>query len=141
MSETMDPGNRLARELRERYHVRGILILAAETGYITELRCAMPHCFAPDRGRFDPLGVPLGPWMPTREHFPLARRFKGGAADCASGPSGSPAEPRGAVAAVHIRYPDGPSADGNLANILAAAARIPTTSLFLPGERPAFVAA
>lgn len=77
MGEPMDPRNRLAQELRERYHVRGILILAAEAGYITELRCAMPCCFAPDRGGFDPLGVPLGPWMPTHEHFPLAKRFKG----------------------------------------------------------------
>jgi hypothetical protein len=37
----------------------------------------MPHCFAEARDHFIPLGVPLGPWMPTHEHFPLAKRFKG----------------------------------------------------------------
>ena len=67
----------MATELRQRYNVRGILITAAETGCITELRCAMPYCFASDSGRFDPLDRPLGPWMPTHEHFPLAKRDKG----------------------------------------------------------------
>lgn len=37
----------------------------------------MPYCFAADRGLFDPVDRPLGPWMPTHEHFPLAKRFKG----------------------------------------------------------------
>src|SRR5581483_5049301 len=72
-----EAGRSLARELRERHNVRGVLVLAAEQGHITELRCAMPHCFAADPGRFDPLGVPLGPWMPTHEHFRLAKRHKG----------------------------------------------------------------
>jgi hypothetical protein len=67
----------LASELKERYRVRGILVAAAEAGCITELCCAMPYCFAPEPGRFDPLDLPLGPWMPTHEHFPLAKRFKG----------------------------------------------------------------
>jgi hypothetical protein len=70
-------GKQVARELREHYRVRGVLITAAEAGYISALRCAMPHCFAPTRDHFDPLGLPLGPWMPTHEHFPLAKRFKG----------------------------------------------------------------
>jgi hypothetical protein len=75
--QEIEAGRTLARELRERYKVRGILIAAAEAGCITELRCAMPHCFASEQGQFDPLDLPLGPWMPTHEHFPLARRFKG----------------------------------------------------------------
>ena len=75
--EQVDAGRRLARELRDVYKVRGILIQAAKAGRITELRCGMPYCFAPDPNRFDPHGVPLGPWMPTHEHFPLAKRHKG----------------------------------------------------------------
>jgi hypothetical protein len=73
----IEAGRKVASELRERYKVRGILITAAECGCITELRCAMPYCFAADSGRFDPLDLPLGPWMPTHEHFPLAKRDKG----------------------------------------------------------------
>jgi hypothetical protein len=75
--QEVEAGRKLARELRQTYKVRGILVTAAEVGCITELRCAMPHCFASQRDRFDPLGLPLGPWMPTHEHFPLAKRFKG----------------------------------------------------------------
>ena len=70
-------GRSLAIELREHYHVRGILIAAAEAGHITRLHCGMPHCFATARDRFEPLERPLGPWMPTHEHFPLAKRHKG----------------------------------------------------------------
>ena len=67
----------MARELRERYRVTGVLLSAARAGYIAALRCDMPHCFAASRDRFEPLAIPLGPWMPTHEHFPVARRFKG----------------------------------------------------------------
>ena len=67
----------VARELRERYRVTGVLLSAARAGYIAALRCDMPHCFAASRDRFEPLAIPLGPWMPTHEHFPVARRFKG----------------------------------------------------------------
>jgi hypothetical protein len=77
VSESTDHGRRLAKDLRDRYNVKGILITAVEQGYITELRCGMPYCFASARGHFDPLDVPLGPWMPTHEHFPLAKRHKG----------------------------------------------------------------
>jgi hypothetical protein len=73
----IEAGRSLARELREHYKVRGILVVAAEAGRITELRCGMPYCFAADPGTFDPHGVPLRPWMPTHEHFPLAKRHKG----------------------------------------------------------------
>jgi len=37
----------------------------------------MPYCFASDRDHFVSHGLPLGPWMPTHEHFPLAKRLKG----------------------------------------------------------------
>jgi hypothetical protein len=70
-------GMEVARELRERYRVTGVLLSAAQAGHIAVLRCAMPYCFAAARDRFEPLGTPLGPWMPTHEHFPLAKRFKG----------------------------------------------------------------
>ena len=75
--QEIEAGRNLARELRERYNVRRILVAAAEAGCITELRCAMPYCFASARDHFNPHGLPLGPWMPTHEHFPLAKRFKG----------------------------------------------------------------
>jgi hypothetical protein len=75
--EEIEAGRKLARELRDRYKVRRILITAAEAGCITALRCGMPYCFAPAREHFVPHGLPLGPWMPTHEHFPLAKRFKG----------------------------------------------------------------
>ena len=76
-TEEVEAGRQLARKLRESYHVRGILAVAAEAGCINELRCAMPYCFASARDYFVPHGLPLGPWMPTHEHFPLAKRFKG----------------------------------------------------------------
>lgn len=76
-AEEIAAGLEVARQLRDRYRVRGVLISAAEAGYIYELKCGMPHCFAPTREGFDPLGLPLRPWMPTHEHFPLAKRHKG----------------------------------------------------------------
>lgn len=75
--QEIEAGQRVASELRSRYNMRGILIVAAEAGCITELSCAMPYCFASKRDHFDPHTRPLGPWMPTHEHFPLAKRFKG----------------------------------------------------------------
>jgi len=75
--QEMEAGRQLAIELRERYHVRKTLIVAAEAGCITELRCGMPECFAPDRRQFEHLTHPPGAWAPTLEHFPLAKRFKG----------------------------------------------------------------
>jgi hypothetical protein len=59
--QEIEAGRILASELRERYNVRGILIVAAEAGCITDLRCAMRYCFASEPGRFDPLdGGPGG---------------------------------------------------------------------------------
>ena len=73
----IEAGKKVAQALRERYRVRGVLVTAAEAGYVTNLHCAMPHCFAESREEFVALGLPLGPWMPTHEHFPLAKRHKG----------------------------------------------------------------
>jgi hypothetical protein len=61
--------------------VKGILIRAAEQGYITELRCAMPRCFCPGElggaGYFEPVDATLSDWMPTHEHFPIPKREGG----------------------------------------------------------------
>lgn len=70
-------GMEVARELRERYRVRGVLVSAAQAGYIAELKCGMEYCFAAAQDGFEPHGIPHGPWMPTHEHFPLAKRFRG----------------------------------------------------------------
>jgi hypothetical protein len=61
--------------------VGGILVLAAEQGYITELRCGMPKCLHPlERGgptHFDPVTHPPTDWMPTHEHFPRPKHGGG----------------------------------------------------------------
>ena len=61
--------------------MKGILIRAAEQGYITQLACKMPECSCPDelggRQYFDPVTPDLSDWMPTHEHFPLAKRDGG----------------------------------------------------------------
>ncbi len=48
----------MAKELR-RLGVKGILITAAERGYITEVKCGMPKCFCPEElggaGYFEPV--------------------------------------------------------------------------------------
>jgi hypothetical protein len=69
----------VAKELR-RLGVRGILITAAELGYITELKCGMPECFCPEE-----LGgashfvsrTEYSDWNPTHEHSPIAKRDGG----------------------------------------------------------------
>jgi exonuclease III len=54
--------------------VQGILVTAAEKGYITELDCAMPECLCPNelggRSYFEPKSLGLSDWMPTADHFP-----------------------------------------------------------------------
>ena len=76
----LDPqrGRVVADELRE-LGVRGILITAAERGYITELACGMPQCFCPEElggtTYFEPRGS--GDWEPTHEHYPRAKREGG----------------------------------------------------------------
>lgn len=61
--------------------VKGILVMAAEQGYITELACKMPKCFCPEElggaGYFEPVGEGLSDWSPTHEHFPLAKKDGG----------------------------------------------------------------
>src|SRR6202142_428520 len=55
--------------------VRGVLITAAEQGYITQLACKMPECFCPEElggaCYFEP--DTLSDWSPTHEHFPRSK--------------------------------------------------------------------
>ena len=65
----------------KKLRVKGILIKAAEQGYITQLACKMPKCFCPEElggaCHFDPVTAELSDWMPTHEHFPLSKREDG----------------------------------------------------------------
>jgi len=78
----LDPerGRTVAAELK-RLGVKGVLIKAAEQGYITELACAMPQCFCPEElggaSYFEPVNRGLSDWMPTHEHFPVPKRDGG----------------------------------------------------------------
>lgn len=60
--------------------VKGILIKAAEHGYITQLACKMPKCFCPEElggaGYFDPV-TEYSDWNPTHEHSPLSKKDGG----------------------------------------------------------------
>jgi hypothetical protein len=73
-------GRAVAAELKTR-GVTGILIKAAEQGYIIELVCKMPKCFCPEElggaGYFAPVTKELNDWMPTLEHFPRPKREGG----------------------------------------------------------------
>jgi hypothetical protein len=61
--------------------VKGILITAAEQGYITQLTCKMPECFCPEElggaSHFEPVTAALSDWEPTHEHFPIPKREGG----------------------------------------------------------------
>ena len=65
--------------------VKGILIKAAEQGYITQLACKMPNCFCPEElggaCYFEPVTDEWSDWrsdwMPTVEHFPVYRKDGG----------------------------------------------------------------
>lgn len=78
----LDPerGRAVAVELKE-LGVKGILITAAEQGYITQLACKMPECFCPEElggaSYFEPVTAELNDWMPTHDHFPLSKRDGG----------------------------------------------------------------
>ena len=69
----LDPerGRAVAVELKK-LGVKGILITAAEQGYITQLACKMPECFCPEElggaSYFEPVTAELNDWMPTHEH-------------------------------------------------------------------------
>src|SRR4051794_41949246 len=60
--------------------VKGILIKAAEQGYITQLACKMPECFCPEAlggaCYFEPAATKRD-WIPTHEHFPLSKKDGG----------------------------------------------------------------
>lgn len=61
--------------------VKGILITAAEQGYITQVTCKMPECFCPEElggaCYFEPVSPEPTDWMPTHEHFPRSKRDGG----------------------------------------------------------------
>jgi hypothetical protein len=77
----LDPerGRAVAAELRK-LGVKGILITAAEQGYITQLACKMPKCFCPEElggaGHFVKV-TEYSDWNPTHEHFPIAKKDGG----------------------------------------------------------------
>ena len=68
--------------------VKGILIKAAEHGYITQLACKMSECFCPEElggaCYFEPVTHEWSDWrsdwMPTLEHFPVSKKEGGKAA-------------------------------------------------------------
>ena len=60
--------------------VKGILIKAAELGYITQVTCRMPECFCPEElggACYFEVTDELTDWMPTHEHFPRSKREGG----------------------------------------------------------------
>src|ERR671935_2402147 len=68
--------------------VKGVLIKAAEQGYITELACKMPECFCPEELGGASYFAQVtndgsdwrSDWMPTLEHFPVSKKEGGKAA-------------------------------------------------------------
>jgi hypothetical protein len=72
-------GRAAAAKLKE-LGVKGILIKAAEQGYITQLACKMPECFCPEElggaCYFEPVTT-KSDWMPTHHNFPLSKRDGG----------------------------------------------------------------
>jgi hypothetical protein len=61
--------------------VKGLLVKAAELGYIRQVTCRMPECFCPEElggvCYFEPVTDELTDWMPTHEHFPGSKREGG----------------------------------------------------------------
>ena len=70
----------MAKRLRD-LGVKGILVQAAELGYITAVKCGMPQCFCPEElggaSYFESLADGYSDWNPTHEHFPLSKRDRG----------------------------------------------------------------
>ena len=69
----------MAKELR-RLGVKGILITAAEQGYITEVKCGMRKCRCPKElggASYFVRVTEYSDWNPTHEHFPLPKRDGG----------------------------------------------------------------
>ena len=73
-------GAEAARKLRA-LGVKGVLIKAAELGYITQVTCRMPECFCPEElggaWYFEPVTDEYSDWSPTHEHFPRSKRDGG----------------------------------------------------------------
>src|SRR5579872_2311587 len=72
-------GRTVAARLKD-LGVNGILIKAAEQGYITQLGCKMPECFCPEELGGACYFVPFAEysdWNPTHEHFPVPKRDGG----------------------------------------------------------------
>ena len=58
----------------QRLGIDGVLVLMAESGLITELRCQMPSCYCPGgRGYFDPTSTSPNDWVPNPDHYPVAK--------------------------------------------------------------------
>jgi hypothetical protein len=69
--------NKVATELR-RLGVKGVLIDAAEQGYITEAACGMERCYCPEgASHFVRNADGWSDWNPTHEHAPIAKRDGG----------------------------------------------------------------
>jgi hypothetical protein len=83
MSEPkLDPERgRVAASRLKQLGVRGVLIPAAQSGYIVKLECAMPECLCPSelggREYFQEVRPDLPDWMPTADHFPLLKEQGG----------------------------------------------------------------
>jgi hypothetical protein len=79
----LDPvrGAEAAKELKA-LGVKGVLIKAAELGYITEVTCGMPKCFCPESlggaGYFAPRTKEWNDWEATFEHSPIPKVEGGG---------------------------------------------------------------
>jgi hypothetical protein len=75
----LERGRAVAAELKA-LRVKGVLVSAAEQGYITQLACKMPKCFCPEElggaCSFEPV-TGLSDWEPTLEHFPRSKREGG----------------------------------------------------------------
>lgn len=78
----LDPvrGAEVAERLRA-LGVKGVLIKAAQLGYITEVTCGMPKCFCPEElggaSHFVARTQTWNDWEPTHEHFPIPKRDGG----------------------------------------------------------------
>jgi acyl dehydratase len=64
----------VAERLKE-LGVTGILITAAQEGYVKDVACEMPTCYCPEelggKTYFEPVPEPLSDWMPTQDHIIL----------------------------------------------------------------------
>jgi hypothetical protein len=82
ISPPLDPmrGAEVARQLRA-LGAKRILVRAAELGYITAVRCAMPKCWCPEElggaEYFEAVTSELSDWSPTHEHYPIPKREGG----------------------------------------------------------------